>query len=174
MRYVYIDTEIYHNYFLTCFAVDDNEYFVEITDESTEEEIQRARVQLGRVLKKNTTVGFNSNEFDIPLLAAFINHNFSIAGLKKLADELIKSKKPSWMVCRDADIFLPIGNPKSMWKTIDIINVLPGIASLKAYAARLEAESIQDLPIDPDAYVTPSQRPEMRKYCFNDVSNCTD
>lgn len=171
MRYVYIDTEIYPNYFLTCFAVEDNEYFVEITDESTEEEVQRARVQLSRVLKKNTTVGFNSNEFDMPLLAAFINHNFSIAGLKKLADELIKSKKPSWMVCRDADIFLPIGNPKSMWKTIDIINVLPGIASLKAYAARLEAESIQDLPLDPDSYVMPSQRPEMRKYCFNDVSN---
>ena len=170
-REVILDTEIYKNYFLTCFIVDGNHYHVELTDESTEEDLQKARVQLGRVLKRNLTVGFNSNEFDIPLLSAFINHNFSIAGLKKLADEIIKSKKPSWMVCRDADIVLPIGNPNSMWKHIDIINVLPGIASLKMYAARMGAESIQDLPLDPDALVEPDQMEEMRNYCFNDCVN---
>lgn len=171
MQTIFLDCEIYRNYFLTCFEVSENFYSVEITDESTEDEIQRARVQLNRVLKKNLSVTFNGNNFDMVLLSAFINHNFSISGLKKLCDELIKSNKPAWMVARDADIILPIGHPNSMWKTIDLINVLPGIASLKMYAARLEAESIQDLPLDPDSLITPEQMPNMRKYCFNDCAN---
>jgi hypothetical protein len=58
--------------------------------------------------------------------------------------------------------------PKN-WDHIDIIDVVPGQASLKVYAGRMGYRKLQELPIDPSASISPEQREVLRQYCINDL-----
>jgi hypothetical protein len=58
---------------------------------------------------------------------------------------------------------------KHDWDHIDIIDVAPGKAGLKIYGGRMHAPKLQDLPIAPDALISPEQRVELRRYCKNDL-----
>ena len=121
------------------------------------------RKRVAGILASNTTVGFNSNSYDLLMIVAALQ-GMDNAALKSLSDSIIQSDRPSWQIARDNHL-----SPPETWDHIDLIEVAPGKASLKLYGGRLHAKRLQDLPLPPDASITPDLRPLMRSYCENDL-----
>ena len=157
---VTIDVEIYANYFLLSALNSDTKKAIhfEMYDGKT-----LNRKSLLSMMTKYTTLSFNGNGFDLPIITAALA-GWPVAKLKMLCNEIIKGNKPSWMIARNHDLNVP-----DNWDHIDIMEVAPGMASLKIYGGRLNAPTMQDLPIEPDALITPSQREGLRDYCVNDL-----
>lgn len=149
------DIEIYRNYLLISFLNADtgNVRHLEATDsEGLDVTILRA------ILQRYRLVSFNGNHFDLPLIAAALT-DAPVARIKAIADKIILNNLKYWQL----DLQLPTCDH------IDLIDVAPGIASLKIYGGRLHCQRLQDLPIPPDALITPEQRPLLRQYCENDL-----
>jgi len=157
---IVLDVETYRDYFLV--AMKDTATGKLRTFERYDGQDFDAR-ELGGIMSKYLTVGFNSFGYDLPIIASAMVGSTN-AELKRLSDRIITSGKPSWMICKDEDIFIP-----KKWDHIDLIEVAPGQASLKIYGGRLGASKLQDLPIAPDASITPEQREQLRRYCENDL-----
>jgi hypothetical protein len=149
------DCEVYCDYFLASFLNVDtgNIRHFELFD-GQPLDVQTLRAILGRY----RLVGFNSTNFDLPVLSVAMGSG-DPAAAKKVANKIILNNMKRWQLGID----LPICDH------IDIIDVAPGIASLKIYGGRLHAPKMQDLPIDPDASIDPEQRAQLRTYCENDL-----
>ena len=149
------DVETYRNYFLVSFMNTKGQVcHIEMRGDG------KLKVsKLAKMMRDNITLGFNSNSYDVYMVAAALE-NRSCAELKKLSQEIIMSHLPSWKV---ADVTVP------RWDTIDIIDVLPGQASLKVYGARINQPKLQDLPYPHDATLTEDQMDSVRDYCVNDL-----
>jgi hypothetical protein len=156
-----LDVETYRNYFLVCFM--DVETGKTGSFEMHEDKPKLNVAKIANLMRAHTTVGFNSNSYDLPMIAAALE-NRSCEQLKKISDEIIMSNLPSWKVMRQMDVQMPSG-----WDHIDIIDVLPGSASLKVYAGRIGYPKLQDLPIEPSANIVPEQREVLKAYCINDL-----
>lgn len=155
-----IDTEIYCNYFLlSAMGAETGE----VINFELYEGNKLDREGLRDLFRDNLTVGFNSLSFDLPIVVQAIR-GVGNDGLKKLCDTFIRSKMPTWQICRDIGISVP-----RSWDHIDVIEVAPGMASLKIYGGRLHEKSIEDLPIDPNASLTADQMAAIRSYCVNDL-----
>jgi hypothetical protein len=154
-----IDTEIYSDYFLVS-ALNIETGKITHIEAFDGQPIDKARLHK---LMKRVTMSFNGNHFDLPLLAAALN-NYSVAQIKKLADTIIKSNESIWRVLKAYELRVP-----DSWDHIDLIEVAPGQSSLKIYGGRLNAPKMQDLPIEPDASISPEQRQIVREYCENDL-----
>ena len=110
-----------------------------------------------------TWVGFNSENFDRPLIAmAVMGHDE--ANIKTVAQHIIEDKMMSWQTYREYDIdFLEYDH-------IDIKEVPPGVMlSLKIYEGRMHSPRLQDMPFHHDHDVTAKERKLVEEYCFNDV-----
>lgn len=160
---LYFDTECFHGYFLITLI--DSEAGV-----TNHELFDGARGWNPSLIRKtfedNTTVGFNSSQYDLVMVAA------ALAGrtndeLKKLSDHIIKSDKPAWMICKDMGINVPPD-----WDHIDVMPVIKGQARLKIYAARIGQPKLQDLPYHHDKVIsTAEERETIRRYCLNDCQD---
>jgi len=161
-----LDVETYRNYLLILFKrLNSNEtHCFELYDGC-----ELDHENLSAMMQENLTVGFNSNSYDLFMIAAALN-GFSNEQLKRLSDDIILSNKPGWMIASKRNCEPPkTPYGKTLWNHIDIINVAPGQASLKIYGGRINATKMQDLPIQPDASISPEQREELRTYCLNDL-----
>jgi hypothetical protein len=155
-----VDVEVYRNYFLCMFKdikIGKTAAF-EIFDGQT---FNKERVS--QLMRSRVTVGFNSNSYDLFIIAAAID-GWSCSKLKDLSDEIIKSNLPAWHIARDRQVRI-----SPQWDHIDLIEVAPGQASLKIYGGRLHCPTMQELPIEPDADISPAQRQGLRAYCKNDL-----
>ena len=149
MQKIVIDTETYHDYFLlSCLNIETgNVRHFEFYDG------QPLDVKtIKQIMTRCTTISFNGLGFDLPVLAGALNKGYSVKQIKKLADRIIKENKPSWLVCKELGLYIP-----KNWDHIDLIEVAPGQSSLKIYGGRLHAPKLQDLPIEPDASISPEQ-----------------
>jgi len=155
-----VDVETYRNYFLIMFLnIEEKKAAAfEMFDGNP---LNKERV--AQLMRSRVTIGFNSNSFDLYLIAAALD-GWSCEKLKELADAIIKSNLPAWRIARDRGVSLPRG-----WDHIDLIEVAPGQASLKIYGGRLHCPTMQDLPIKPDEMIRPTQRPLLKNYCRNDL-----
>jgi len=155
-----LDIECYVNYFLVSFkSLKTGEY------KEFEMYIGKS-LDIGAIKKlmlKYTTITFNGASYDNIMLTAALK-NWDNKKLKDLSDEIITGGKASWSVVKDHKLFV---NKK--WDYIDLIQVAPGAASLKIYGGRIHSLKLQDLPIEPSASISPSQRDELRLYCRNDL-----
>ena len=150
------DIEIYRNYFLASFMNDKGQVcHIEMRGDGKLEVSK-----LAKLMRDNITLGFNSNSYDLYMVAAALE-NKSCAELKALSNEIIMSNLPAWKV---AKVTIP-----RTWDTIDIIDVLQGQASLKVYGARINQPKLQDLPYPHDATLTDAQMDSVRDYCVNDL-----
>jgi len=150
------DVECYRNYFLVSFLNADGKVaHIEMRGDG-----KLDVAKLSRFMKTNTTLGFNSNSYDLYMVAAALE-NRNCAELKAVSQEIILSKLPPW---KAVDVMIPRD-----WDTIDIIDVLPGQASLKVYGARIDQPKLQDLPYPHDATLTDAQMNTVRDYCVNDL-----
>ena len=120
------------------------------------------QIALRGLLKRTTSVGFNSRSFDLPIIVALLR-GATCAEAKVLCDSIIGSDMPG-----EATTGLQV--PKD-WDHIDLIDVAPGKASLKLYAARLGLPSIADLPFEPSAPLHPNGAVDIREYCEGDLRN---
>lgn len=158
MKVLTLDTEIYKDYFLVMFRdVDTGETYA--FDSYPGKTLDTRGI--ARHLKERL-VTFNGNHFDMPLIA------LALAGannerIKAGCDAIIGSNLKSWQFERQFNVKVP------KLDHIDLIEVAPGIASLKIYGGRLHAPKIQDLPILPSASISPEQRPVLIEYCGNDL-----
>lgn len=162
---IIIDTEVYRDYFLvSALHIPSGRV---LAFEQYEGQLLDAGAVMG-MMKGNTSVGFNSGSFDLPIMAA------AVAGadcqqLKAIADTIISTKGSPWQVLRSLEISVPRN-----WDHIDLIDVAPGKSSLKIYGGRLHSKRMQDLPIPPDASIAPEQRGLLREYCENDLLTTLD
>ena len=161
-----LDIECYVNYFLALFKEvgSDSTHCFELYD-GCEPDLPA----LGHLMCNNTTISFNGNHYDLYMIAAALQ-GFGNEKLKMLSDKIILSNQPAWRSAGIMGVEIPrTAYSKPLWKHIDLIDVAPGKASLKIYGGRLNAPKLQDLPIDPSADISPSQRDLMRTYCLNDL-----
>lgn len=157
---VIVDVEVYRDYFLALFKdIESGKYraFEMFPGQTLD------TVAMKRLMSSYTTISFNGLSFDLIVLAAAVD-GADCARLKSIGDEIIRSKLPAWRVAREMNISVPRN-----WDHIDVIEVAPGQASLKVYGGRMNAPTMQDLPIDPSASIAPEQRLELKRYCRNDV-----
>lgn len=160
MQKIVIDTETYRNYFLlSCLNIETGN--VRHFEAFDGKDLDLSTIK--QILTRCTTISFNGNSFDLPILVAALK-GYSVLQIKKLADKIIKSNRPSWAICKDLGLHIPRN-----WDHIDLIEVAPGQSSLKIYGGRLHAPKLQDLPIQPDASIAPGERELMRNYCVNDL-----
>lgn len=159
------DIETYRNYFLAMFQC------VETRRRSTFEmypgkELDRER--LLSLLRRWRVVSFNGNSYDIPILSYALS-GASNSELKQASDTIILTNLRPWHFYEQYGC----GAPEFL-DHIDLIEVAPGMASLKMYGARMHSKRLQDLPIEPDATITPEQRGALRMYCGNDLDTTVD
>lgn len=166
MRSYVLDVETYIDYFLVLFKrVGTDEAVAFEMHEDQELDVDG----LSRMMEENLTIGFNSNSYDLHMIAGAINGKTN-EELKKISDAIITSNKPGWMIANRHECEIPKkAYGGTLWRHIDIINVAPGQASLKIYGGRINAPRMQDLPIEPSASISPAQRDELREYCLNDL-----
>jgi hypothetical protein len=155
-----LDVECFRDYFLICFL--DRE-----TGKAASFEMYPGKdlvmPRLANLMNTHTTISFNGNSYDLPMIAAALQKR-DCEELKNLSDEIIRSNLPAWRVCKEMNVSVP-----NSWDHIDIIDVVPGQASLKVYAGRMGYRKLQELPIDPSAHISPEQREVLRQYCINDL-----
>jgi hypothetical protein len=93
-----LDVECFRDYFLICFL--DRK-----TGKAASFEMYPGKdlvlPRLANLMNTHTTISFNGNSYDLPMIAAALE-NRDCAALKKLSDEIITSNLPSWRVCKRA------------------------------------------------------------------------
>lgn len=156
-----IDLEIYSNYFLVMFKsmTDGKTKAFEFYDGHS---LDKESIETN--MKRFCTIGFNSIKFDLPILYLAMS-GASNRRLKEAVDNIINKGMPPWVI-EDKYKFKV---PKTI-DHIDLIDIAPGKASLKAYGGRIHAPKLQDLPIGPAASIEPEQRELLRAYCANDLN----
>ena len=151
------DIESYSNYFLVAFAKygTSEVLYLELYRDNASFDAQ-ARTKLLHTLENNCIIGFNSRNYDVPMLLQALQGR-TCRELKTHSNKIIESD------------FLPYEVPT--WNHIDLLEVAPLKGSLKAYAGRLHCTRMQDLPIEHTAKLTGEQATTIRDYCLNDLGN---
>ena len=155
------DVECYINYFLVKFYDPATEIF---TSFELSEYAALNRIGLTGTLLQSLIVGFNSTVYDVPMIAAALA-GFNNAQLKALSNAIISGNLRPWDIERDYFIKMP-----DFIDHIDLIEVMPGQASLKAYGGKMHCKTIQDLPIQHDAVLTRNNMRAIDSYCANDLT----
>lgn len=152
------DLEVYPDYFLVAFRdVDTLEVTTYEMYDGHPLDVSGLRTRMG----KSLVVSFNGKRFDAPLIA------YAIAGatneeLKRAANDIIENNLQPWQF---TDRYPCKIDPE--WDHIDLFDVAPGMASLKIYAGRMHSRKLQDLPIEPQASISPEDRVRLKDYCVN-------
>jgi len=114
------------------------------------------RKRIKKHIKRATLVGFNSNNFDDIILEKMLDKKNDIHELFRITTDLIVHDGRRW-------------DYRPSIKSVDLIEVAIGQASLKLYGARLETKRIQDLPYDPNHKHSAKMWQNICKYNKNDL-----
>lgn len=162
------DTECYPNFWLLKMRVDLTRqvFTFKITAGQSFSIEEAARIKL--LFEIFTTVSFNGNYYDVPMICAAIN-GYTVERLKWLNDEIIPKQikgQPRVSGRKPWELNLPEWSPADH---IDIKEVAPGDGSLKQYGGRTHAKKLQDLPYEPDHFLTSAEMVVVDDYCLNDL-----
>lgn len=115
-----------------------------------------------------TWIGFNSENFDRPLIAMAVM-GYDERALKTVAQAIIDNGMRSWQTYREYSIeFLEYDH-------IDLQEVPPGVMiSLKLYAARLHRKNLIDMPFHHDHELVGKDFKVVENYCLSDISATED
>jgi hypothetical protein len=122
--------------------------------------LDAARVR--QVLAESCIITFNGWNYDVPMIVA------ALAGhppetLKDMSDAIIQRGLRPWQFYEHFNL----SDPGAI-DHVDLIEVAPGIASLKAYGARLHSKQLQDLPFPHDHWLSLADVGRGTLYCRND------
>ena len=159
------DIECYRNYFLVYFRNVETlkgKYFEAYPGKPLDVD------GILKIVRAFRLVSFNGNNYDIPMLS-FALAGASCGELKRASDAIILADLKPWEFYENYEC-----QPPKRLDHIDLIEVAPGQASLKIYGGRMHSRRMQDLPIEPDAEITPEMRPRLVSYCGNDLQTTID
>ena len=155
------DVEVYQNYFLSVFKnIRTNKViYFEMT-----EDIKLDITSFKWMLESFTIITFNGIKYDL------VMNDLALAGctcgeIKEASDGVILYDERGYNLRRKYKA------KKTKVDHIDLIEVAPLYASLKAYAGRLHAKKMQDLPFHPATILSKEQIAITRYYCVNDTDN---
>ncbi len=163
MARVAYDVECYKNYFLI------------MSKDHDTGEIKEWRTHNGKrrglnpqdfleLTKGRTMIGFNSFGYDIPMCCGYLS-GFSHDELYDLSQYLVNGDQLTpWQVWNHWPNL-----QKFEWSDVDVMQIAPGVASLKMYAGRMGFKKLQDLPIHWESLISEKDHETMRPYCINDV-----
>lgn len=172
---LYIDIECYINYFLILIqnkrtrAYSNIMFHNGVNKSITANDCKpiNSMLELKDILSSGTVLTFNGNTYDLPLLDLFMSTtkrgiDMNIL-LKKATDEIITDRMMPWIFRRKMKI------DEFKINHIDLINVAFGVASLKAYGARLGCQKLQELPYPPKSVINDHGAIQLFEYCKNDL-----
>ena len=164
-KLVVLDFEVYPNYTLFAFKNLSSKEIttVEIKGETNSLDAKQ-RTELKNTIYENVTFGFNSNNYDIPILLYALK-GASAKEICRLSNYIITSKLPNWEIANKFQLILP-----NEVKHFDIKAIPKGMCSLKLYGARINLKKLQDLPIKPNTILSNKQMEDIKSYCVNDLN----
>ena len=155
------DVESYWNYFLVSFRSyhTGSVVYLEMGQDGS---INREK--LNWIMHNFTLVGFNSDSYDVPMIALAIAGK-SCAQIKAATNKIILEEWRPYEVLKSYKV-------KQLKEIdhIDLIEVAPLQASLKIYGGRLHVPKMQDLPFAPETILSPEQMAIIRWYNINDLT----
>lgn len=154
------DIECYPNYFLLVFKSLQSSKIVKF-EFSPDEDIDYTK--LSWVMSNFCVIGFNSNGYDIPLVCCVLRR-YTIEELYQASFELINGTPPH--VFKKERLLSTDG-----FDHIDLIEVCPLEGSLKAYAARVHCQRMQEMHLPVNAPVSKVDADKLFRYCVNDLDN---
>lgn len=160
-----LDLEVYPNYTLFAFkhletGVLETIELIGENSELTDEE----RGQMVNIMKNRITFGFNSRNYDLPLIILALQGK-SAEEIYEIGDKIITENIPYFHLYK----MFHVKQPKS-FDHFDVQEPAPGVrVSLKLYAGRMNFKQLQDLPIEPGTTVSEEQMQSLRSYCENDL-----
>jgi hypothetical protein len=155
-----LDCEVYKDYFLAQFLETSSGKIIAFEQfDGQPLDLDRLR----RFLRQYRLVTFNGANFDLPVLAVALT-GADCARIKQACDAIINRGYRAWQFEQAWGIKIPRVDH------IDLIEVAPGIASLKIYGGRLGCPKMQDLPIPPESSIPPEMHGILREYCANDLA----
>jgi hypothetical protein len=153
---IVFDIECYPNYFLIMFMNirDERIKYFEMHNDKWNQEGLREFIHKPR----RTFIGFNSLNYDLPVLAAALKRNATNQSIKAVSDAIIVDRVRHWQM----DLKLPPIDH------IDLMEPAPSVnTGLKAYGGRMHSQKLQDLPLPPDSIIDDAT--DLRNYCINDL-----
>lgn len=156
-----LDIENYSNYFLISFLLCDTNT-VRNFEFSGNNTLDISFIQ--EILDEYEIITFNGNSYDIPLLTYAMGGATSDL-LKKAGDDIIINELKPYQFNNKYRI------EEMELNHIDLIEVLPGKASLKMYSGRLHCSKMQDLPYEPNKILNREEMLLVKTYCENDLRN---
>lgn len=163
MKTQFFDSECFENYYLLAFREKDTGRVRtwEIVGEKKSFDEVTLR-QIRNFIAANTLVTFNGIRYDMPLLTLALS-GATARSIRKASDRIIKTDLKPWQFYKEYGVAtLPVNH-------IDLIEVAPGVASLKAYGGRLHCQTIQDSPVDFEKPLPDEEIDAVRSYCVNDL-----
>ena len=164
-----LDLEIYPNYSLFAFQiVGGGKRCIEIRGETNKLSDEDRRT-LGGIMRTFETFGFNSNNFDMPLILYALS-GATAKMLCAMANAIIGERMSPWRTMMRYNLSKPRG-----FDHFDLMEPAPAVKiSLKLYGGRMHSKRLQDLPIEPNTFLTDSQMDDIREYCMNDLATTID
>lgn len=156
------DVECYRNYFLVKFYDPvTGEKFIDFPMYDGQPlDVMGLRMYLAT----HQIITFNGNNYDIPIIACALM-GATNDQLKAYSDAIIVGRMRPWEFYKQYNI------QELKWLNhIDLFEVAPGVGiGLKMYMCRMHSRTIQDLPIEPAAWIKPHERDLLSTYCGNDL-----
>ncbi|UUV44538.1 DNA polymerase [Rhodobacter phage RcMotherGoose] len=155
------DIECYKNFFYIAFKCI---ITGKVVDFEISPDCNMNRDKLRFMLWRYCFVGFNSKKYDIYMLLRALNDpQVTNEQLKEMSNDIIQNELFGFAVEKKYKIDVPNVNH------IDLIEVAPLSASLKAYGARLHSKRLQDLPFPEWQILTYDEAQFVKNYCVNDL-----
>lgn len=165
---VVLDIECLPNYFLISFKGLESGKVMEFDMFGDATFPREVRQRIHNIMSSKTTFGFNSVNYDLPMLHHALE-GASCYELYKLSKSIIEQRKMSWMVYRE------LGIDQRPYDHFDVSEPSPAVMiSLKNYGTRIGSKKLQDFYLDPHAPITQADIVELKKYCINDLDVTID
>jgi hypothetical protein len=167
---VVLDCEVYPNYYLVAFKMLKNGKVVTIESRGSDTSLSEdQKKQLNTIMHKRRTFGFNSRNYDIPVILYALS-GATCEQIHQMSDYIIENNSQGWQTLKKFNLFKPEGVLH-----FDIQEPSPGVMiSLKLYGGRINSKRLQDLPIAPGTMLSESEMDEILLYCINDLDTTID
>lgn len=155
------DIECFRNFFFIGFQnIKTDDYVVFTADDNNALQADALRWFVHRHL----IVGFNSIEYDMPILT-FALTGASTAEIRKVNDMIIQDKIKSFDYYKKFQL-----EKLDKVNHIDVMRVCPLDGGLKLYGGRLHSPKVQECPAPIQNFLTESEKIQVGNYCLNDLA----
>ena len=170
MSVIFVDIETFHDFYYLGMKREEDGKRIGVEYSTRSPEWDRDWVR--NIFLRNTTVGFNSLGYDLPMIWYSLQDGVTNEMLKAASDRIIKGGIRWWEFEDALGIRIPWDVKK---RHIDLIEPQPNaFASLKSLNGRMHGIQLQDLPYDPDIRPSGEQMDAIAHYCLHSDLDATE